>query len=425
MDGHYLTSFITFNGAKHMPVYEYTAINAKGKTVSGIIDADGEMAAREKLRAQKVFPASIKEAYDDREKKGGLNLPAFRLFAGIKASELTMTTRQLATLVGSGFPLVSAIYALIPQAGSPALRRVLSRLKDAIEEGNSFADALAHFPDIFSPVYINMVRAGEASGTLEIVLERLAEINENQQKQRNQIKSILAYPAIMTLLGGGILFFLLTYIVPQLTSIFSDMGQALPAPTRFIIAASDFLKAYWWLLIILLIGLYVAFKRIRKTPRGVYATDRILLLIPGIGTLARKVAVARFSGTLGSLLENGIPMLTAMDIVKNIAGNVLIADAIKEASDKVEKGMGLGVSLEETEQFPHLSVQMIKVGEQSGDLEDMLKRTADVFENEVESALVGLTSLLEPLIVVLMGVVIGFIVLSIILPIIEINQLVG
>ncbi|MDY6822563.1 MAG: type II secretion system inner membrane protein GspF [Thermodesulfobacteriota bacterium] len=408
-----------------MPVYEYTAINAKGKTVSGIIDADGEMAAREKLRAEKIFPASITEAYDEKGKKGRLHSRGIRLFSGIKAGELTMMTRQLSTLVGSGFPLVSAIYALIPQAGSPALKRVLSRLKDAIEEGNSFADALSNFPDVFSPVYINMVRAGEASGTLEIVLERLAEINENQQKQRNQIKSILAYPAIMTLLGGGILFFLLTYIVPQLTSIFSDMGQALPAPTRFIIAASDFLKAYWWLLMIGLVIIYVSVKRIRKTPRGVYTTDRFLLFLPGIGTLARKIAVARFSGTLGSLLENGIPMLTAMDIVKNIAGNVLIADAIKEASDKVEKGMGLGVSLEETEQFPHLSVQMIKVGEQSGDLEDMLKRTADVFENEVESALVGLTSLLEPLIVVLMGVVIGFIVLAIILPIFEINQLVG
>ncbi|MDY6904777.1 MAG: type II secretion system inner membrane protein GspF [Thermodesulfobacteriota bacterium] len=408
-----------------MPVYEYTAINAKGKTVSGIIDADGEVAAREKLRAQKVFPASINEAYDEKEKKGGLHIPAFRLFSGIKASELTMTTRQLATLVGAGFPLVSAIYALIPQAGTPALRRVLSRLKDAIEEGNSFADSLAGFPEIFSPVFINMVRAGEASGTLEIVLERLAEINENQQKQKNQIRSILAYPAIMSVLGGAILFFLLTYIVPQLTTIFSDMGQALPAPTRFIIAVSDFLKAYWWLLLISLIAIYIAFKRIRKTPRGIYTTDHLLLMLPGISTLARKVAVARFSGTLGSLLENGIPMLTALDIVKNIAGNVIISDAIQEAAEKVEKGMGLGVSLEETDQFPHLSVQMIKVGEQSGDLEDMLKRTADVFENEVETTLVGLTSLLEPLIVVLMGVVIGFIVLSIILPIFEINQLVG
>jgi len=408
-----------------MTVYEYTAINTKGKTVTGIIDADGEMAAREKLRAQKVFPASIAEAYNEKKKKEGLSLPSIHLFSGIKSGELTMMTRQLSTLVGSGFPLVSAIYALIPQAGSQALKRVLSRLKDSLEEGSNFADALANFPEIFSSIYINMIRAGEASGTLEIVLERLAEISENQQKQKNQIMSILAYPFIMILLSGGVLFFLLTYIVPQLTSIFSDMNQALPVPTRIILSISDFLSNYWWALIVLLIILFATFKKARKTKKGIYATDRLLLIIPGISTLMKKIAVARFSGTLGSLLENGIPMLTALDIVKNIAGNILIADAIKEASDKVEKGMGLGVSIEEAELFPHLSIQMIKVGEQSGDLENMLKKTAEVFENEVETSLTVLTSWLEPLIVVFMGAVIGFIVLSIILPIFEINQMVG
>src|SRR6056297_678758 len=195
-----------------MPVFEYTALDMKGKTVAGIIDADGETAAREKLRAQNVYPTDIKEAYEAVPQKRSAFSRRIRIFSGIKASELTITTRQLATLVGAGFPLASAIYSLIPQTNSPALKKILSRLKDAIEEGNSFAEALAGFPEVFSPIYINMVRAGEASGTLEIVLERLAEINENRQVQKNRLISILAYPAVMLFLGCGILIFLLVSI---------------------------------------------------------------------------------------------------------------------------------------------------------------------------------------------------------------------
>ncbi|MFP4039395.1 MAG: type II secretion system inner membrane protein GspF [Desulfosudaceae bacterium] len=408
-----------------MPVFEYTAINSKGKTVSGIIDADSENAARDKLRATAVYPVSITEAYDTGPRKRSGRLQGITLFSRVRAGDLTMTTRQLATLVGAGFPLVSAIYSLIPQTGSPALKKILSRIKDSIEEGNSFAESLSDFPDVFSPIYINMVRAGEASGTLEVVLERLAEINENRQIQKNRIISILAYPAVMMVLGFGILTFLLVSIVPKFVSIFSDMNQALPLPTRIIIVFSDFLAGYWWVLIVLLIGLYIAFRYAVRTSRGRYLLDQTILLTPGVSILAKKIAVARFARTLGSLLENGIPLLTALDIVKNIVGNSLIAQAVAEAAGKVEKGLSLGVSLEEAGIFPTLPVQMIKVGEQSGDLEKMLLKTAEVFENEVESTLVSLTSLLQPLLVVFMGIIILFIVLSIILPIFQMNQLVA
>ncbi len=406
-----------------MPVYEYTAINARGKNVSGIIDADGETAAREKLRASNLFPASIKEAYNRREKQSNQKFLLFHLMNRIKSGELAATTRQLATLVGSGFPLVSAIYTLIPQAQSPPLKKMLSRLKDTIEEGNSFAEALAHFPETFSPIYVNMVRAGEASGTLEIVLEQLADIHENQQARKNQILSILAYPAVMTVIGCAILFFLLTQIVPEFVTIFGDMNQALPDLTRFIIGLSNFLGKYWLLIVLFFVGIVLSGRKIRQTEKGGYLIDKAILSIPGIRTIARKIAVARFCGTLGSLLENGIPMLTALEIVKNIVGNRLIAAAIKETADKVEKGMGLGISLEETGIFPHLSIQMIKVGEQSGDLEEMLKKTAQIFDNEVKTALSGLTSLLQPVLVVFMGVIVGIIVLAIVLPIFEMNPL--
>jgi general secretion pathway protein F len=406
-----------------MPVYEYTAINAKGKNVSGIIDADGETAAREKLRATNVFPATIKEVYSHKEKKNGQANSSVPLFSRIKPGEMANTTRQLSTLVGSGFPLTSAIYSLIPQAKSPALKKMLSRIKDAIEEGNSFAEALANFPDTFSPIYINMVRAGEASGTLEVVLERLADIQENQQAQKNQVLSILAYPAVMTLLGCGILFFLLTKIVPEFVKMFDDMNQVLPLITRIIIVASEFLGKYWLLLLIICLGLFFILRKLSHTEKGRYFIDNTVLLLPGIKTLAQKIIVARFSGTLGSLLENGIPMLTALAIVKNIVGNAIIADAIEEAAGKVEKGMSLGVSLEETDIFPHLSVQMIKVGEQSGDLEKMLNKTAQVYENEVKTTLAGLTSLLQPILVVCMGGIVFVIVLAIVLPIFEMNPL--
>lgn len=409
-----------------MPVYEYSALNAGGKTVSGIIDADGEASAREKLRGQKLFPVAIAEAYDRREQKTGGRWPGgLRLFSGVGKGELATATRQLSTLVGSGFPLVSAIYTLIPQAGSAALKKALSRIKESVEEGNSFADALAGFPDIFSPIYINMVRAGEASGTLEVVLERLADLQETQQAQRNRITAILAYPMVMTVLGSGVLVFLLVRIVPQLVSVFEDMNQVLPVPTRIVIATSTFLQSYWWVLLAAGAALLLALQKFRKTRRGRHFLDTALLRVPGLKSLVQKIAVARFSRTLGSLLENGIPMLTALDIVKNIVGNTIIADAVTAAAADVEKGEGLGSSLETTAVFPHLSVQMIKVGEQSGNLEQMLQRTADVFENEVDSALVGLTSLLEPLLVIFMGVVIGFIVLSIILPIFEMYQFAG
>ncbi len=409
-----------------MPVYEYTAINAGGKTVTGIIDADNSFDAREKLRAGNIFPSSITEAYDSRQalKKRRWFLDV-RLFSGIKSRDLTSITRQLATLVGAGFPLVSAIYALIPQTTSVGLKKILSRVKDAIEEGNSFAVALAEFPDIFPPLYVNMVRAGEASGTLDIVLERLAEINENRQIQKNRIISILAYPAVMTVLACGILTFLLASIVPQFISIFSDMKQALPLPTRIIKIISDILGSYWWIALILLVGGYFVFRHFKKTTRGRYWIDNTILRLPGINILATKSAIARFSRTLGSLLENGIPMLTALDIVKNIVGNVLISEAVQTASQKVEKGMGLGVSLEEADVFPPLSIQMIKVGEQSGELEKMLLKTADVFENEVESTLISLTAILQPLLVVFMGLIILFIVLAIIQPIFQMNQLIG
>ncbi|MFZ5570488.1 MAG: type II secretion system inner membrane protein GspF [Thermodesulfobacteriota bacterium] len=407
-----------------MPVYEYKALDAKGKSITGIIDTESAGLARQKLRASNIFPTEIKELYAGAARKGGGRTALPGIFSRVSRTEMTMMTRQLSTLVGAGFPLVSALSTLVPQTKSQAFRKILSQIKDSIEGGNSFAGALSLYPETFSPIYINMVRAGESSGTLEIVLERLADIAEKQQSLNNKIKSVLAYPAVMSVVAAGVLFFLLAYIVPRITSIFTNIKQVLPLPTRMLLGISSALKTYWWLILVLAAGAVIITRLMHNNEKGRRMLDRFWLAVPIAGPLLRKLAVARFARTLGSLLENGVSMLVALEIVRNIVGNVIIAETVEMAAREVEKGHALGKAIETAETFPYLAIQMIQVGEQSGALETMLNKVADVFETETESSLVALTSLLEPIIILIMGVVVAFIVLSIIMPIIEMNQLI-
>ncbi|MEJ2099505.1 MAG: type II secretion system inner membrane protein GspF [Desulfobacterales bacterium] len=407
-----------------MPVYEYTALDARGKTTSGIIDADGAALARQKLRSTGIFPVSIKESIKTPEKKTTHIAKLSRLLTRIKPVEVALMIRQLATLISAGFPLVSAIDALVPQTKSYRLKTILAQVKDAIVEGQSFAQALSQYPGVFSPLFINMVRAGETSGTLEIVLERLADITEKQQDLNNRIQTALAYPVFMCMIGTLVLFVLLTYIVPSITAIFADMNQVLPTPTRLLIWLSDFLKSFWWVIFIFVMAAGFALHRAKKTEKGRYVFDKTVLSLPVFGILAGKLDVARFTRTLGSLLENGVSMLIALEIVKNIAGNLLISKAVEKAAQDVGKGQALWAALNESKIFPQLSIQMIQVGEQSGELERMLNKIADIFEKEVETSILRLTSYLEPIMILVMGCVVGFIVLSICLPIFEMNQLI-
>jgi len=407
-----------------MPVFEYTALDINGKRVSDIIDAESGSGARQKLRQKKLFPVEIKEVHDRAKQQDTQESVFVRPFSRISSTEISIVTRQMATLVGAGFPLVSAIYALIPQTSSNALKKVLSQIKDSIEEGNSFAGSLSRYPDLFSSIYINMVRAGETSGTLEIVLERLADITEKQQILRGKIKAALTYPILMTFIGSIVLFTLLAFIVPKITAIFADMNQTLPTPTVFLINLSTILKNYWWLMAGGLFVFFIGFKRFKNTVRGRFLVDKYLMRSPVIGALIQKLAIARFSRTLGSLLENGVSMLSALDIVTAVVGNVIISNTVKEASVEVEKGNGLGNALDVAKVFPHIAIQMIQVGEQSGELEGMLNKIADIYENEVEMSVTGLTALLDPIILIVMGITVGFIVLAVLLPIFEMNQII-
>ncbi len=406
-----------------MPVYDYTALDPKGKTISGIIDADGAAAARQKIRANGNYPVNLREVTDGATQKSdrsGFSLSQY--FVRIRPAEVATMTRQLATLIGAGFPLVSALETLMVQFPSPALKKTIAKIKDVVVEGSNFADALAAFPSVFSPIYANMVRAGETSGTLEIVLERLADITEKQEALKNRVVTAMIYPLLILFVGLLIMCFLFIYVIPNITSIFTDMEQQLPMPTQLLIGTSDIFKSYWWVLIVLIAAFLVGFYQLRQNPGGRLWLDRKTLKLPMAGALATKLAAARFARTLGSLLDNGISMMPALGIVRNIVGNGHIAQAVATATVEVGKGQALAKSLDAHQMFPPLAIQMIQVGEQSGNLEQMLNKVADVFEKEVETTVMRMTALLEPIMVLVMAGMVLFIVLSIFLPILEMSN---
>ncbi len=408
-----------------MPVYDYTALDANGKTVTGIIDADGAVAARQKIRTAGHFPVSLREVKDgttDKGEKRAFSLKAY--FSRVRPAEVAIMTRQLSTLIGAGFPLVSALDALMAQFPSPALKKMVAKVKNAVVEGSSFADALGNFPAVFSGIYVNMVRVGETSGTLEIVLNRLADIMEKQEELNSRVVTAMIYPLLIMAVGFLILCFLFIYVIPNITSIFKDMSQELPLPTQILITTSDLFKSYWWVLGILLAGVLMGFRHLRNTVKGRRWLDQTILTLPMAGPLACKLAAARFTRTLGSLLDNGVSMLPAMAIVKNIVGNVIIAEVVEHAGTEVGKGQALSKTLDVGGVFPPMAIQMIQVGEQSGNLEEMLNKVADVFEREVETSVMRMTALLEPIMVLIMAGVVLFIILSIFLPILEMRTLV-
>lgn len=407
-----------------MPVYDYKALDNQAKTVAGIVDADSRQGARQKLQGRGLFPVAIQESRDARASGTARRFRWSNPFARIRPAEVGMMTRQLATLLGAGFPLVTAMQSTISQTDSARLKTVLAQLREKIVEGQSMAEALQAYPHIFSEVYTNMIRAGETSGTLELVMERLADISEKQEAMKSRIRAALTYPALMLLLGSAILFFLMTHVVPNITGIFAEMERTLPAPTRILIAISAFMQNYVIFILLALPLLFLALRQVVGTEKGGRLMDRALFTMPGIDGIMKKLVAARFAHMLGSLLENGIPMLAALKVVRGISSNRLFGETIDKATEDVSKGQGLARSLKGVGIFPPLAVQMIEVGEQSGALEKMLYKIADFYERQLENQLLGLTSLMEPLMIVVMGLIIGFIVLSICLPIFEMNQLV-
>lgn len=407
-----------------MPVYEYKALDSAGRDVKGIIDAESEAQARTKLRASGKYPVSIKRS-KGRAREGGKKGVTIGLFERVRNEEVLVFTRQLATLVGAGIPLVQALSSLVEQTDNPAFKKVIAEIRENVNEGSTLTKALSNHPKLFSSIYVNMVRAGEASGSLDVVLERLADFGEKQQVLQARLQAALVYPIIMAVIGAGILFILVSYVVPNVTQVFSEMGEVLPWPTQFLIDLSDFLKLYWWLVLGGLILFIYGFRYLITLPFGRSAWDLVKLKFPIIGPVVRKVLLARFASTLGSLLNSSVELMVSMNIVKTLIDNVHVAAVIEEAMDHVEKGKSMTVAFSQSQWFPPMYVQMIAVGEQSGNLEGMLEKVAASYEREVETAILGMTSLIEPIMIVGMGVAVGFVVLSILLPIFEMNQMVG
>lgn len=407
-----------------MPVYEYTALDSAGKKQKGIIDADSLAAARQKIRHAGSYPVDIRESTPASRKQTDRKPGNFTLVQRVSQQEIHIATRQLATLLGAGIPLVPALNGLIEQTTNPALKKIIAQLKDSVNEGNSFTAALTEHPRLFSKIYVNMVKAGEASGSLDIVLDQLAEFGEGQQATRARISAALIYPLVLSLVGIAILFLLMTLIVPKITKVFEDSQEALPLPTIILMKLSSFLGSYWWLLLLLLAGVLLALRYAISTARGRKIWDRLKLTAPLLGDLNTKLAAARFGRTLGSLLQSGVTLVNALKIVRNMFNNVLLSDTIDNATEELEKGGSLSKVLRGSRWFLPMVVQMIAVGEQSGTLEKMLVKVADSYEKEVETRIKALTSLIEPFMILFMGAIMLFIVLSILLPIFEMNQLI-
>ena len=407
-----------------MPVYTYTALDRlSGKQKSGILDAETVKAAKQKLKRDGLFPISVEEGEEKR--RGGLlsreiDLKFFANRVGI--AEVAVMTRQLATLVGAGVQVIPAMTALIEQVDNVKLKKVLSQVREKVNEGSSLGAAMRDFPRVFSDLYVNMVVAGEQSGTLDIVLLRLADFTESQLQLRNKIRSTMAYPIVTLFISVGVLFYLVTFVIPKVATIFDSMEKGLPTITVVVVAASDFLSRYWWIAMVLIAGAVYLFRRWLSTESGRRRWDGWMLKAPIIGKLVGKLAVSRFARTLSTLLKSGVPVLTALDIVKNVVNNVIIRDALEETRESISEGESIAEPLKKSGVFPPLVTHMISVGEASGEIEEMLMRVAEAYENDVDTTITGMTALMEPVMILLMGGVVAFIVMAILLPILDMTS---
>jgi len=418
-----------------MAVYNYVALNPQGKEVKGTIEAENSALAATQVREMGYFPTRIKEqklpsAAQKKKKEGSalqmtIKIPG--LTTRIKPKQLTEFTRQLATLIDAGLPLVRSLNILRDQAKPGILKEILTDLVERIEGGSTFSEALAQHPQSFSKLYINMVKAGELGGILEVVLNRTAEFMEKELALRGKIKGAMIYPVAVAFVAGGIVGFIMTFIIPTFKKMFVSFGgtgAALPLPTRVLITMSDLIKTKWYYGLIGLFLLIILFKLITRTSKGKYVMDFLKLKMPIFGPLFLKTAIARFSRTLGTLINSGVPILQALAIVKETAGNEVISKAMIKVHDSIREGESIAKPLEDSRVFPPLVVHMVGVGEETGALDTMLIKVADAYDDEVDTTVAGLASVLEPLLLVGMGLVVGFIVISLFLPLIKIAQMI-
>ena len=411
-----------------MAVYEYEAVSkATKKTVNGVIDADSPAAARRKLREQDLFPTALTESYGRGGRKKGkstADLPEEGRFSlrGVRQRDVALMTRQLAVLLNAGVPLVESLGAMIEQTPNPRLRKAIYDIRDKVNGGVRLAEAMSHHQRIFSDLYTNMVGAGEASGALEQVLFRIAEVQEKNVRLSHKVRSSLAYPAFMAIFGVAVIVAMMTFIVPTLTAGFAKQGRDLPQLTLVVIATSKFIGSYWWLLIGIVIMTVAGWRFWLSRPAGRYKWDTLKFRWPLFAPLYVKLLSARFTRTLGTMLQSGLTLMTALDVVKTVLQNKMLEEAMDDVKSEVRRGRDLGVPLRELDVFPPMVIQMIELGQRSGELEGMLLKVADTYDEEVEMTVEALVGLLEPMMIVVMGVFVGILVIAMLLPILTMSR---
>ena len=419
-----------------MPLYAWKGLDSGGKNVNGTREADGPKMLRAVLRRDAIFLTELREvsggaaaavAVGAPTSSGkGLNreidLGAF--FERVTPQEVAMFTRQLATLLKAGIPLAEGLGALAEQADNKKFQMILAGVRQRVNEGGALAEALSRHPKIFPALYINMVRSGETAGNLDAVLSRLADFLDEQAELRSKVSSALTYPVVMAILGAVVMTILMVVVVPQIATVFEDSGKTLPWNTRTLILAAHIAGNYWWAVLPALILGGWGFKRWRRTPTGRTTVDRWGLKIWVLGPLLRYIAVARFSRTLSTMLASGVQLLTALDIVKRVLNNAVLERVVEEARDNIREGESIAVTLKRSKEFPSMMCHMIAVGERSGQLESMLENVAVAYERDVEAKVARLTSLLSPLMIVIMGIGVGFMVFSILGPIMDMQNIV-
>ncbi len=406
-----------------MPKFRYRGKNAAGKAVKGIVTADNESAASGKLRAQRIQVSSVKSASFD-SKKFKNDLIELLNKQPITVTDIAVFSRQFSTMINAGLPVLQALNIISEQAENKTFRKVINGLKDEIGSGGNLSDAMAKYPKVFDELYVNMIRSGELGGVLDVILDRLSTYMEKSDALKRKIKSALSYPTVVVSVAFLVVVFLMVKVVPTFQSVFTSFGAKLPGPTQVLVNVSNFFQHSWYIVFGAIGAIIALSKFIGSTKRGAFIIDSMTLRLPVFGELIRKSAVAKFARTLGTLLKSGVPILEALETVAKTAGNKLLEKIIMEARSSIREGQGITEPLKKGNVFPPMVVQMISVGEETGKIDEMLMKVADFYEDEVDTAVEGLSAMMEPLIIVFLGVTIGYIVVAMFMPIFNLGNVV-
>ena len=403
-----------------MPLFKYIAKDGP-KSVTGTVDAQSKGDAVEKINQLGYLPIRVEPQADDQMTQESASRHIFA--PKVKSKDVTIFSRQLASFVKAGVPILRGLSIISEQSENPAFRNVLDDVRSQIKEGESFSDTLKRHPKIFPPIYVAMVNSGESSGNLHEVLLRIADHRQKQEAIISRVRSALAYPILMVLVGGGTIFFMLTFVMPRLMRIFTRLDQELPAPTQFLIGLSTALQHGWVYLLLGIVGVIILIKRGANTKVQKAFMSRLMLKIPIFGTFVHKSQLAQFSRTMELLIQSSIPILKAIKIAIPILGNTVIQDELSKSYKDLEEGSSFGKSLEQSKLFPKFMTSLIIVGEESGKMDDALGEVASTYERDTDEAIKVMTSLLEPILILVMGLIVGFIVIAMLLPIFEINMM--